>query len=95
MALANLAGNVDMVLRIQRGGGFVIAGTDAPLDNPAVSLHQNLRAQVHFGFTPYEALVTATSNAARWLGLSGKLGEVRRGAHADLRPGTSRDETAD
>jgi Tol biopolymer transport system component/cytosine/adenosine deaminase-related metal-dependent hydrolase len=84
VALANLAGNVDMVLRIQRGGGFVIAGTDSPLDNPAVSLHQNLRAQVRFGFTPYEALVTATSNAARWLGLSGKLGEVRRGAHADL-----------
>jgi hypothetical protein len=82
--LALLAANVDMVLRIHRGGGFVIAGTDAPLDNPAVSLHTNLRAKVRFGFTPYEALTTATRNPARWLGLSGKLGEVRRGAHADL-----------
>lgn len=82
--LALLAANVDMVLRIHRGGGFVIAGTDSPLDNPAVSLHTNLRAQVRFGFTPYEALTTATRNPARWLGLSGKLGEVRRGAHADL-----------
>jgi Tol biopolymer transport system component len=82
--LALLAANVDMVLRIHRAGGFVIAGTDAPLDNPAVSLHTNLRAQVHFGFTPYEALITATRNPARWLGQSGSLGEVGRGAQADL-----------
>ena len=82
--LALLAANVDMVLRIHRGGGFVIAGTDAPLDNPAVSLHTNLRAKVRFGFTPYEALTTATRNPARWLGLAGRLGEVRRGAYADL-----------
>lgn len=82
--LALLAANVDMVLRIHRAGGFVIAGTDSPLDNPAVSLHTNLRAQVRFGFTPYEALTTATRNPARWLGHSGALGEVRRGAKADL-----------
>ncbi|MGH3881234.1 MAG: amidohydrolase family protein [Actinophytocola sp.] len=84
VTLAMLAANVDMVLRIHRGGGFVIAGTDAPLDNPAVSLHANLRAKVRFGFTPYEALTTATRNPARRLGLDGKLGVVRRGAHADL-----------
>lgn len=82
--LALLAANVDMVLRIHRAGGFVIAGTDAPLDNPAVSLHTNLRAKVRFGFTPYEALTTATRNPARWLGLKGKLGEIRKGAQADL-----------
>src|SRR5439155_2926834 len=64
---ALLAANVDMVLRIHRGGGFVIAGTDAPLDNPAVSLHTNLRAMVRYGFTPHEALTTATANPARWL----------------------------
>jgi cytosine/adenosine deaminase-related metal-dependent hydrolase len=82
--LALLAANVNMVLRIHRAGGFVIAGTDAPLDNPAVSLHTNLRAKVRFGFTPYEALTTATRNPARWLGLAGRLGEVKRGAYADL-----------
>jgi hypothetical protein len=82
--LALLAANVDMVLRIHRGGGFVIAGTDAPLDNPAVSLHANLRAKVRFGFTPYEALTTATRNPARWLGHAGELGEIRPGAQADL-----------
>ena len=47
-----LRGNVDMVLRIHRGGGLVISGTDTPLDNIAVSLHANLRAMVAGGFTP-------------------------------------------
>jgi Tol biopolymer transport system component/imidazolonepropionase-like amidohydrolase len=79
-----LRGNVDMVLRIHRGGGLVIAGTDAPLDNVAVSLHTNLRAMVRYGFTPYEALVTATSNPARWLGQERQLGVVTPGAYADL-----------
>ncbi len=81
---ALLAGNVDMLLRIHRGGGLVIAGTDAPLDNVAISLHANLRAMVGGGFTPREALGTATANPARWLGLEGRLGVVRPGAKADL-----------
>jgi Tol biopolymer transport system component len=81
---ALLAGNVDMVLRIHRGGGLVIAGTDAPLDNIAISLHANLRSMVAGGFTPYEALTTATRNPARWLALEDKLGVVRAGAQADL-----------
>jgi len=79
-----LRGNVDMVLRIHRAGGLVIAGTDAPLDNPAVSLHTNLRAMVRHGFTPFEALTTATVNPARWLGMERQLGVVAPGAFADL-----------
>lgn len=81
---ALLAGNVDMVLRIHRGGGLVIAGTDSPLDNIAVSLHANLRSMVAGGFTPYEALTTATANPARWLNLEGSIGVVAPGAQADL-----------
>lgn len=81
---ALLKANVDMALRVHRGGGLVITGTDAPLDNVAVSLHQNLRAMVAFGFTPYEALVTATGNPARWLGRQGQLGSIQSGAMADL-----------
>jgi Tol biopolymer transport system component len=79
-----LAANVEMVLRVHRGGGLVISGTDAPLDNVATSLHQNLRAMVEFGFTPREALTTATRNPARWLGLEGKIGVLKPGAYADL-----------
>ncbi|MFI6825763.1 amidohydrolase family protein [Kribbella sp. NPDC050241] len=79
-----LRGNVDMVLRIHRGGGFVICGTDSPLDNVAVSTHANLRSMVAGGFTPYEALTTATRNPARWLNLEDKLGVIKPGAQADL-----------
>ncbi|TCO62595.1 amidohydrolase family protein [Actinocrispum wychmicini] len=80
----NLAGDVDMLLRIHRAGGFVVTGTDSPLDNVAVSTHQNLRAMVKFGFTPHEALTTATHNPARWLGLQDRIGAIKPGAHADL-----------
>ncbi|MFK4085891.1 amidohydrolase family protein [Kribbella sp. NPDC020789] len=79
-----LRGNVDMVLRIHRGGGLVISGTDTPLDNMAISLHANLRSMVAGGFTPYEALTTATRNPARWLNVEDKLGVIKPGAQADL-----------
>ncbi|MEV0679015.1 amidohydrolase family protein [Actinosynnema sp. NPDC050436] len=79
-----LAGWVDAVLRVQRAGGLVICGTDAPLDYVATSTHQNLRAMVAGGFTPVEALRTATRNPAAWLGLSGQIGTLRPGAHADV-----------
>lgn len=79
-----LAANVDMALRVHRGGGLVITGTDAPLDNVAISLHQNLRAMVKYGFTAREALITATGNPARWLGLENRIGVLKPGAYADL-----------
>ncbi|MEO6090416.1 MAG: amidohydrolase family protein, partial [Umezawaea sp.] len=79
-----LPGWVAMLLAIHRGGGFVISGTDAPLDDVALSLHQNLRAMVRHGFTPHEALTTATRNPARWLGLADQLGTVEPGRLADL-----------
>ncbi|MFD7554816.1 amidohydrolase family protein [Streptomyces sp. NPDC059835] len=81
---ALLAGGVDMLLRVQRGGGTVVAGSDAPLDDPAISLHQNLRAMVRGGFTPYEALRTATANPAQRMGLGTQLGTVSVGALADF-----------
>ncbi|HEX2314592.1 MAG TPA: amidohydrolase family protein [Thermomonospora sp.] len=77
-------GDVDMLLRVHRAGGLVIAGSDAPLDDPGIGLHQNLRAMVKYGFTPYEALTTATGNAARALGLEDVLGVVAPGFRADL-----------
>ncbi|MBW4718068.1 amidohydrolase family protein [Saccharothrix obliqua] len=81
---AVLAGWVDMVLRVHRAGGLVICGTDAPLDWVATATHQNLRAMVEYGFTPFEALTTATRNPAAWLGMAGRIGTLRPGAHADI-----------
>ncbi|MFD5827614.1 amidohydrolase family protein [Lentzea sp. NPDC060358] len=81
-SLAILKGWVEFALAVHRGGGLVICGTDAPLDAPATATHMNLRAMVKFGFTPREALITATRNPARWLGLP--LGAIRPGAPADI-----------
>ncbi|MGW6929501.1 amidohydrolase family protein [Lentzea sp. NPDC054927] len=79
---AILRGWVEFALKVHRAGGFVICGTDAPLDSPAIATHMNLRALVEYGFTPREALITATRNPAKWLGLP--LGTIRAGAPADI-----------
>ncbi|WP_415840245.1 amidohydrolase family protein, partial [Nocardiopsis gilva] len=84
LAREALKGNVAMLLEIHRGGGTLLGGTDAPLDNVAVSLHQNMRAMVRHGFTPYEALTVTTRTAAEWLGLGDDLGTVEEGKLADL-----------
>lgn len=73
---------VEFALAVHRGGGLIICGTDAPLDATATALHMNLRAMVKYGFTPREALITATRNPARWLGLP--LGAIKPGAPADI-----------
>ncbi|KJK44349.1 amidohydrolase [Lentzea aerocolonigenes] len=77
-----LRGWVTFALAVHRKGGLVICGTDAPLDTPATATHMNLRAMVKYGFTPREALITATRNPARWLGLP--IGTIRPGAPADI-----------
>ena len=77
-----LRGWVTSALAVHRGGGLVICGTDAPLDAPATATHMNLRAMVKYGFTPREALLTATRNPARWLGLP--IGAIKPGAPADI-----------
>ncbi|HUQ60776.1 amidohydrolase family protein [Lentzea sp.] len=81
-SLAILKNWVEFALAVHRGGGLVICGTDAPLDAPATATHMNLRAMVKYGFTPREALITATRNPARWLGLP--LGAIKQGAPADI-----------
>ncbi|MDI3403230.1 amidohydrolase family protein [Streptomyces cavernicola] len=78
----NLEAQVRQALEIFRRGGRVVLGTDAPIDHAAVSLHMNLRAMVTYGFTPYEALVTATSLAGETLG--DDLGRIAPGMYADL-----------
>ncbi|MGH3095809.1 MAG: amidohydrolase family protein [Streptosporangiales bacterium] len=71
--------------RIQQGGGHVWAGTDEPLVHVGQSLQETLRAEVRYGgFTPYEALRTATVTPARDIGVGDDLGTVERGKMADL-----------
>jgi Tol biopolymer transport system component len=82
--LRTLRGWAGAAVRVLRAGGTIVSGTDAPIDNVAVSLHMNLRAMVKSGgATPAEALRTATSQAATYLGVP-DLGRIAPGALADL-----------
>ncbi len=65
-------------------GVRLLAGTDAlnPCVVPGFSLHDELRNLVAAGLTPYQALRTATINAAEFLGATS--GVVAIGRHADL-----------
>jgi imidazolonepropionase-like amidohydrolase len=72
------------VLAVTRAGGRVIAGTDSPIVPFAVSLHTELEHYVDGGLTPFEALRTATVNAAEALGSRDDLGSLEPGKLADM-----------
>jgi len=78
----NLARQVEHLVRLVRGGGRVINGTDSPIASNAISTHLNLRAMVRYGMTPYEALTTATRTPAEFL--TEPIGRVAAGCYADL-----------
>ncbi len=70
-----------------RDGVSILGGTDAggtPFVIPGFDLHNELAALVAAGFTPMEALQSATSGAAQFLGLSDEFGIVANGKDADL-----------
>lgn len=63
-----------------------LAGTDItiPYTFPGFSLHDELRLFVDAGFTPLEALQTATTNPAILLGLQKNWGRVASGYTANF-----------
>ena len=76
-----------IVARLHRAGVPFLAGTDTPAGVdviPGVSLHRELERFVAAGFTPLEALQTATINPARFLEKTRQLGTVEKGKLADL-----------
>ncbi len=65
----------------------IMAGTDtaaAVAVLPGFSLHTELECFVQAGFTPMEALQTATLNPAKFLGLQSQMGTVEKGKLANL-----------
>jgi imidazolonepropionase-like amidohydrolase len=81
------AHNLQMVGAMHRAGVPFMAGTDtAPgvYIVPGFSLHDELANFVEAGFTPMEALQTATSNPAKFLRMEASLGSVEPGKLADL-----------
>ena len=79
--------NLKMVQKMHRAGVPFLAGTDAAPGvyiMPGFSLHDELSNFVEAGFTLMEALQTATSNPAKFLGMEDNLGSVEPGKIADL-----------
>jgi imidazolonepropionase-like amidohydrolase len=76
----------DIVRLLHEEKALFLAGTDLanPYIFPGFSLHDELGHFVSLGFTPLEALQTATLNPARFLGATDSLGTVATGKVADL-----------
>jgi len=72
---------------MHRAGVEFLAGTDTGPNNPVPpgsGLHDELELLVESGFTPMEALQTATRNPARYFGKLQDLGTLEPGKLADL-----------
>jgi imidazolonepropionase-like amidohydrolase len=78
---------LEVVKTMHDAGIQFLAGTDtAPgvYIFPGFSLHEELQRFVAAGFTPTEALQTATLNPAKFLGMDASLGTIEKGKLADL-----------
>ena len=76
-----------IVRRLHAANVPFLAGTDTPADVdviPGISLHLELQRFVAAGFTPLEALQTATLNPAKFYGRTKDFGTVEQGRIADL-----------
>jgi hypothetical protein len=72
---------------MHRAGVDFLAGTDMGPNTPVVpgaGLHDELELLVESGFTPMEALQSATRNPARYLGKLADMGTIEPGKLADL-----------
>ena len=78
---------LEVVRMLHKAGVPFLAGTDTPAGVhifPGYSLHEELQRFVAAGFTPLEALQTATLNPARFFGMEGQLGTIEGGKLADM-----------
>lgn len=77
-----------LVTEMMSNGVRIYAGSDAGPFNtfvyPGISLHKELEIFVEAGFTPAEALRTATINPPYFFELQDKYGQVKEGFTADL-----------
>lgn len=78
---------LDIVRKLHTAGVPFLAGTDSPAGVdliPGISLHLELQRFIAAGFTPLEALQTATLNPALFFNKRGDYGTVEQGRVADL-----------
>jgi imidazolonepropionase-like amidohydrolase len=82
-----VAKELEVVRAMHDAGIPFLAGTDTASGVyifPGFSLHEELQRFAAAGFTPLEALQTATINPAKFLGLENQMGTIARGKIADL-----------
>jgi len=82
-----VAKELEVADAMHHAGVQFLAGTDTAAGVyifPGFSLHEELQRFVAAGFTPVEALQTATINPARFLGMEGRTGTIEPGKNADL-----------
>jgi imidazolonepropionase-like amidohydrolase len=78
---------LDIVRKLHAANVPFLAGTDTPAGVdllPGVSLHLELQRFVAAGFTPLEALQTATLNPAKFYNKLDDYGTIQRGRIADM-----------
>jgi imidazolonepropionase-like amidohydrolase len=78
---------LEVVQLLHKAGVPFLAGTDTPPGVyifPGFSLHEELQRFVAAGFTPLEALQTATLNPAKFIQMEDRLGTIEPGKLADL-----------
>jgi imidazolonepropionase-like amidohydrolase len=78
--------NIEIVRKMHKAGVQMMAGSDFSdwAIVPGIDLHNELALLVEAGFTPMEALQTATLNPAIFLGKTDAYGTIRVGRVADL-----------
>ncbi len=75
-----------MTFELWKAGVPLMAGSDSPewFLVPGFSIHDELETFVACGLSPYEALKTATVNAADYLEVGAEKGTIEQGKRADL-----------
>jgi imidazolonepropionase-like amidohydrolase len=75
-----------IVKALHNAGARLVVGTDTPhpFVLPGLSAHQELANFVMLGMSAYQALKSATIDAAEFMGKAGEFGVIRHGARADL-----------
>jgi imidazolonepropionase-like amidohydrolase len=81
-ARATLTAYLQTIGALHKAGVPIVAGTDQAI--PGYSLHRELELYVQAGFTPMEALQSATIVPARVLKVDANVGSIAPGKRADL-----------